>query len=415
MTPVDSLTPSQLSKNVLLGPKKAEFEGGTEGLRGFAALLVLYTHLIYPQPHVDPVYAPPNILRALDASQGGVLLFFILSGYVIGLTNRRALSWPNSKNYLWRRGLRLFPLYFLAIMVSWAVLPVDGWPAVLGNIFFLQGTFGVPGLVANSNLWSLNFEAIYYLLFFVIWWRPMLWWLWAGVAAVVGIGAGMSSGGIASVAPYASGWLYWVIGFGFSRAPKSESPPALPIFSILALWLFTWKVKPLALLLTLCGIPLESDSMWFGFYAYDFLISSLVMLMAASERRLSFTKLLIFGSFAIPVLWTLYRISQGQFFQGKETFYDVLVLSAFALIRVKPKFNIFMPLAWFGSISYAVYIFQRPVQYFIRDASWLPTGSVAAYLLRVCLIIVIVVCVSWWLEKRLQPKIRQWVTRDKKI
>jgi peptidoglycan/LPS O-acetylase OafA/YrhL len=184
--------------------KKANFEGGTEGLRGFAALLVLYTHLIYPLTHVDPIYAPPKILRAFDASQGGVLLFFILSGYVIGLANRKSLSWPSFKNYLLRRGIRLFPLYFLAIIVSWVVLPVDDWPAVLGNLFFLQGTFGVPTLQANTNLWSLNFEVIYYLLFFVVWWRPRFWWLWAGVAAVVGISTEMLPGGMASMAPAAS-------------------------------------------------------------------------------------------------------------------------------------------------------------------------------------------------------------------
>jgi peptidoglycan/LPS O-acetylase OafA/YrhL len=232
------------------------------------------------------------------------------------------------------------------------------------------------------------------------------------VAAVVGISTEMLPGGMASMAPYASGWLFWMVGFGFSRAPKPESPRALPVFSILALWLFTWKVKPLALLLTICGVPLESKSMWFGFYGYDFLIPSLVLLMVASERRPSITRFLIFGSFAIPVLWTFHRISQGLYFQGKEVFYDILVLSALALIRLKPSFNIFFPMAWFGSISYAVYIFQRPVQFFIRDASWIPSGSVATYVLRVFLIVVMVVAVSWWLEKRLQPKIKQWLTQD---
>jgi peptidoglycan/LPS O-acetylase OafA/YrhL len=107
--------------------KTGEYEAGTEGLRGLCALIVLYTHLFAPFPHIDPGYAPTEAFWWFEAGQGAVLLFFVLSGYVIGLTNQRPFSRAAAANYGWRRFVRIVPLYVLAVLLSYWVQPVDSW------------------------------------------------------------------------------------------------------------------------------------------------------------------------------------------------------------------------------------------------------------------------------------------------
>jgi peptidoglycan/LPS O-acetylase OafA/YrhL len=64
-----------------------------EGLRGFAALMVLYTHVSVPLPRLDPVYAPSPIWWRVQVGVGAVMLFFVLSGCVMGLGNRQAATY----------------------------------------------------------------------------------------------------------------------------------------------------------------------------------------------------------------------------------------------------------------------------------------------------------------------------------
>jgi len=112
----------------------ARHENGIEGLRGFAALLVLYTHFLSSHD-LDPNYSMHSYWRIFEASQGAVLMFFILSGYVIGLTNQREFSVANWKNYLSRRVLRIVPLCWLSLGLAMIVRPV-GWDILLTNALF---------------------------------------------------------------------------------------------------------------------------------------------------------------------------------------------------------------------------------------------------------------------------------------
>jgi peptidoglycan/LPS O-acetylase OafA/YrhL len=109
-----------------------------------------------------------------------VLLFFVLSGFSIrrsiaphGLAGRAALV-----DYVERRLTRILPLYWFALVLSFAVaalvapLPqaAASWSTLLGNLLFLQTAVGVKGLWflpygGNGALWSLSFEMFYYATF----------------------------------------------------------------------------------------------------------------------------------------------------------------------------------------------------------------------------------------------------------
>ena len=161
-----------------------------EGLRGFAALMVVFTHMLPPYPYVDPGYAASPAFWKVEAAQGAVLLFFVLSGYVIGLTNREVFSATAVVDYARRRAVRLIPLYLLAVGLSVAVGPAESWTTIWGNVFFLQnwlpyGPYSFPLLAANANLWSLNYEVLYYLLFPFVWATAQRWPFWLAGAAVL--------------------------------------------------------------------------------------------------------------------------------------------------------------------------------------------------------------------------------------
>jgi peptidoglycan/LPS O-acetylase OafA/YrhL len=74
-----------------------------DGLRGVAALLIVFYHLF--EPYL------PGCWMAVD-------VFFVLSGYLItGIVMQHTLSWQFLKSFYIRRGLRIWPIYYLLILL----------------------------------------------------------------------------------------------------------------------------------------------------------------------------------------------------------------------------------------------------------------------------------------------------------
>jgi peptidoglycan/LPS O-acetylase OafA/YrhL len=63
-------------------------------------------------------------------------------------------------------------------------------------------------------------------------------------------------------------------------------------------------------------------------------------------------------------------------------------------------------LAPVGAISYGLYILQRPAQWFVQGADWLPSGTPASFLVRLIVALGLTVLAAWWTEKKLQPWLR---------
>lgn len=97
---------------------KVNYNYSLEGLRGLAALFVLSCHAFGYVNALDPSYTLPKFLHYFHSARGAVLIFFILSGYVIGLTNTQDFSYKESREYLFRRGVRLIPIYWIAIILT---------------------------------------------------------------------------------------------------------------------------------------------------------------------------------------------------------------------------------------------------------------------------------------------------------
>jgi peptidoglycan/LPS O-acetylase OafA/YrhL len=136
-----------------------------DGLRAFAVLAVLYTHLWFPFSYFG---------------HWGVQLFFVISGYLITgiLLEARAKRDAGAESrilisFYARRVLRIFPAFYLALGIA-AAVGIDGvretllWHmAFASNILFV--TVGDWEPWPTAHLWSLAVEEQFYLV-----WAPLM-------------------------------------------------------------------------------------------------------------------------------------------------------------------------------------------------------------------------------------------------
>ncbi len=168
-----------------------------DSLRAVAAIMVCLAHwsylffIDYPQVavHRRLLYLPYVLC---SAGHQAVVVFFVLSGYLVGGHVLRALrtsrwSW---RTYLVQRGTRLWIVLIPALVIGgvldlfalheqisprlyhgtltlsivYNVANTLNWHVFLGNLLFLQTTL-TPVFGSNTPLWSLANEFWYYLMF----------------------------------------------------------------------------------------------------------------------------------------------------------------------------------------------------------------------------------------------------------
>jgi peptidoglycan/LPS O-acetylase OafA/YrhL len=136
-----------------------------DALRGFAALCVVYEHFgarVFPGFH-------KLVFSVFDPGLYGVLVFFLVSGYVVPASLERR----GSVRAFWiGRVFRLFPLFGFVILATlllnaFGLASVDGTnqnagAAVLSHLFMLNDLLGGPNLVVV--IWTLSYEMVFYLL-----------------------------------------------------------------------------------------------------------------------------------------------------------------------------------------------------------------------------------------------------------
>ena len=149
-----------------------------DGLRGIAALLVVFFHIGWPN-HFTPTNFVRNGYLAVD-------LFFILSGLVIYANyGVRINQFADAVRFLGLRFFRVYPL-LIAMLGLFVLLEsakmvaqqkfgiVAGQPpftgadtadTLLANIFLLQGLHVLPRLTWNTPSWSISCEFLAYVLF----------------------------------------------------------------------------------------------------------------------------------------------------------------------------------------------------------------------------------------------------------
>ena len=153
-----------------------------EGLRAYAVLLTFLVHffggwLVFYRGIEVTNIAPNHPIRHTDKiftwlylSPYGVYLFFILSGFLICRLIDRPRQFAYGR-YLFRRFLRIYPAFLLALLLAAGVLWYSGEAAFItgwnfaANVVLLNG---VPELQVRPILhptWSLFYEVVFYLVF----------------------------------------------------------------------------------------------------------------------------------------------------------------------------------------------------------------------------------------------------------
>jgi peptidoglycan/LPS O-acetylase OafA/YrhL len=136
-------------------------------VRGIGALMVLTTHAAFNTGQILRGWTGGPLAR-LDF---GVPLFFVLSGFLLSrpffLAIGRGERHPSYRHYLWKRALRILPLYWAIVVVALLFDPANhglGWEVWVRQLTLTQLYF--PTLLPESltQMWSLCTEVLFYLL-----------------------------------------------------------------------------------------------------------------------------------------------------------------------------------------------------------------------------------------------------------
>jgi peptidoglycan/LPS O-acetylase OafA/YrhL len=148
-----------------------------DALRGLASFWVICQHLSIDN-HIPQIFAVmPALLKSAMFDHGnlGVAIFFVMSGFFLAQSLRATqVTWQTFPMLLLRRGLRLSPAYYVAVL--WAIACAAfvafyfgrtyTWPNpfdLLIHGLYLQGF--VPVAIINEVFWTLYFEMQFFCAF----------------------------------------------------------------------------------------------------------------------------------------------------------------------------------------------------------------------------------------------------------
>lgn len=164
--------------------KKVYFKN-LDSIRFFAALMVFLGHAISPAFDFLPIQGTfvQRFLLAISNGPAGVSIFFVLSGFLITyllISEYKSTSGISIKNFYIRRILRIWPLYFIVVLITFGIYPglkelvhlnTPLGSNVLYHLLFLsnfdvinihENCFGFDAMSQNIT-WSVSIEEQFYL------------------------------------------------------------------------------------------------------------------------------------------------------------------------------------------------------------------------------------------------------------
>jgi peptidoglycan/LPS O-acetylase OafA/YrhL len=406
-----------------------------EALRGAVALFVVFHHFIFFKQYLDPNYFPQSIAKFEPPGHFCVLIFFVLSGYVIGASNPNRLTSDKIMPYLKKRFIRLYPIYFIALTFTLLVAS-NHYPlhTILTDYTILQNTLG-DVILENKPIWSLNYEVIYYLLFIPLsYFRVKPLWVVLG-SVVIGLlnYALYPAFNVPVISAYAYGFAFWATGWCISVYFKQKENG----FSYSKLFAGLFLVLSHALLSVQYYV---ADKLLFSKIHTDF---------SFPEAVNGFRRMVSFGDlFDLPYCILLLVMFAGINFKGKK--YFIMVLQFLPLLAIAQMithlhladnlgtkvlsvmcYTLFILLYYapgnffegiskkvitvcikLGTISYGLYIFHFPILVAFGKASFL-SGTALTYALRFASYLILCLAVAWATEKKFQvwiaAKLKKWL------
>lgn len=133
-----------------------------DGLRGIAAVMVVIYHYFI---RYDEIYGHTfKAFPVIEFGKYGVNLFFMISGFVIFWTISKTAK---PSGFIWSRFSRLYPVYWAALLITFAVISLCGLPGrEISNVDFIYNFlmfhqyFDVKHL--DGVYWTLTLELSFY-------------------------------------------------------------------------------------------------------------------------------------------------------------------------------------------------------------------------------------------------------------
>jgi len=152
-----------------------------DGMRGVAALAVVFCHLHGNLQSEFSALLPGFINSAFQHGYLGVPVFFVISGFVISLSvGNRQITKKYAGNFILRRSVRLDPTYWTCIAIALGLIfvkavflkePMATYSItnVLAHMFYLQDVLTVEPKI-SSVYWTLCLEVQLYLFYLFSQW-----------------------------------------------------------------------------------------------------------------------------------------------------------------------------------------------------------------------------------------------------
>jgi peptidoglycan/LPS O-acetylase OafA/YrhL len=298
-----------------MAPARARY-AFIDTLRGLACLLVVYIHSVQ-WLHSSPFTVSASAkawtewtITAVDPGKVGVLIFFIISGYVVPFTLLRSHPSP-VKNFITNRFFRLYPAYWLSLMLAiiafFHYLGVVNSPSkIAANATMMQSFLGQPHV--QNIYWTLEVELIFYTLCVMLFIVGGMRYVWAPSLLSLG---------------------FLIAALGVASARHLLGIP-LPV-----------------------GLPLALSLMFFGFAVRQ--LSS----HGTPFLRRSVYGLITFYAFALPAVCYIGYAGVPADYGSWNAYlwsYYIAIAVFCAVVLIWPLST--SASAWIGRISYSVYLFH---------------------------------------------------------
>lgn len=396
---------------------KNKFEFNLEALRGVAAFIVVVSHCFGFSRELNGLEQRQGIWEYEFPGHLAVLIFFILSGYVIGLTTK-SLEWSGVGAYLNKRFLRLYPIYILCLCSALLVTHHHySAKEILSNLFFLQQVTADSLYEIGAN-WSLNYEVLFYLLFI-----PLA--IYKLRPAHVFVGSLAWALFFQLVVPqmmlamYGFGFCFWVAGWWLAKTPYTV-PAATSRLTLVGLLLLFLGLGPLNFAHEILRYTLHTDQLHgqlislptaILFSELSYLPFGLLVITYFTSKRLKYSGLLMSYCLAMPLLFALlqFKLSRTHSIDWSSQllaygFY--LLACAFLLAGSMRRTTVTSNLpSWLikaGSISYSVYLVHFLIIVLVGRLTF-AYGSPTTFWLRLAVVLLLTPAVSYVLEKVWHP------------
>jgi peptidoglycan/LPS O-acetylase OafA/YrhL len=333
-----------------------------DALRGFAALTVVWFHL---SPLMLGSERHLAIMHHIDLGKYGVLLFFLVSGYVIPMSLERH---GDLRRFWIGRLCRIYPAYLGAIALV-GVVALAGWgswqesfshqtvSAVLGHATMMTELLGLHGAV--RVFWTLSYEMTFYLIVsgLFAWRLHRLSHWWAAGLALAGLVLG-------PVLPNA------LLSGNFA----DRRITAIAITLLLGLSLLAYIKKRMALVAGAVGIGFlllpglnghstpdsTTIASWQGLELVAVMFAGTVVYRAHSGQLSRLATALSLTVVALSVIgahWTNLGPSGHRLWTANVA---AVAITFFLAYAVKHR-SVPTPLTWLGQISYSLYLLHAIV------------------------------------------------------